>query len=99
MDMADWFKYAREFELSLNGRNIRISRYNNHGRLIPDGRWVAVYANGFNWEHYAAWDKDTERWVWKYKNYNGFSTPDDALSAARHAMASEILDRRDSAKV
>lgn len=55
---------------------IRITRKSNHGRFIPDKKWVAVRHN----EGYAY--KYTYGCQWTYKNYTPFDTPDEAHQAA-----------------
>lgn len=80
---------AREYVTWIGGRLVHITRYDNHRRLVEDGRWLA--ARG---EHYAQqiekWmhdkgahvDVPVGGWTWVYKNAATFPTPEEALRAA-----------------
>ena len=67
---SEMLKFATEFAFSQGGNLHRITRYDNHGKFIADGKWVVIcgpsreffYCNG----------------RWEYKKYSVFDTPEQA---------------------
>lgn len=67
---------ATKFTVSYDGEMVDITRYTNHGRMVPDGQWAVAWRREF----YLLEGR------WTYKAYTGFDTPQDALSALRESI-------------
>jgi hypothetical protein len=70
---AELAPFAVEYSLQLDDEAYRITRFDNHRQLIPEGRWAVVWHNEF----YLC------RGKWEYKNYQGFDSAGEALVALR----------------
>ena len=66
-------KFACEYNFAINGHEIRVMRFDNHGNPIPDGKWVACWVRGGANPWYSNVDG-----TWKYKCGCRYDTADDA---------------------
>lgn len=73
--------FAREYLFSYEGINVTISRYNNHGRLLPDDGWmVSVHGSrqtSTTNHHYLTHSTGE----WRYKCGDLFASAEDALAS------------------
>jgi len=81
-----WLEHAREFAVIIDGESFKITRYDNHGHLIPEGKWVAVRWYGPLNPHYVSYNKTRKRWVLTYKYGTQFETYQRAYTAAVRAV-------------
>jgi phage terminase large subunit len=81
-----WLEHAREFAVVIDNEPFKITRYDNHGQLIAEGKWVAVRHYGGLNPHYVSYNADRKRWVLTYKMYHGFTTYQQAYTAAVRAV-------------
>lgn len=73
------------YACTIHGSQVAITRYDNHGGLLPDGDWWACR----NREWYALWDAGSKAWRWEYKVGTRFPTPEQARDAAVAACQAE----------
>lgn len=83
-----FLRAAREFHFTIEGHPVRITRYDNHGGLLPDGQWVARVTLG-PMNHWYATMVEGE-WMFEGNHGTGFGTYQEAYTAARHAMDNMI---------
>jgi hypothetical protein len=83
-----FLRAAREFAFTIEGHPVRITRYDNHGGLLADGQWVARVTLG-PMNHWYATMVDG-KWMFEGNHGTGFSTYQQAYTAARHAMDNMI---------
>lgn len=87
----------------LNGeqRTVVITRHDNHGHVIPNGAWAAcigeMYACAMAASLTDRYENPAGSWVWAYKLYTAFATPQDALAAARSAASMRLNAERRAA--
>jgi hypothetical protein len=81
-----WLEHARQFVVAIEGEMFHITRYDNHGNLIRNGKWVAVrWYGGLN-PHYVSYNAKRKRWVLTYKLYHEFATYQQAYTGAVRAV-------------
>lgn len=85
---ARWELHPREYAITWRQREVIISRYNNHGRFVADGKWcVAIWPSGG-----PGHPQDTTNvfylgsdGAWRYKAGDLFDSPEVAVQALRQA--------------
>jgi hypothetical protein len=74
---AELAPYATEYRFELDGIVYRITRYDNHGGLLPDNGWAAVCWRGAMNPYYLVVIEG--EWQWAYKFGTVFHSPERAL--------------------
>lgn len=83
-----YLRAVREFFFTIKGHPVHISRYDNHGSLLPDAQWVARIRLGTMNHWYAAFVDD--KWMFEGGQGAGFDTYQEAYTAAKHGMDNMI---------